>query len=310
MSHKLAVVVLVLAIGAAMGVVAQTPEELFVKAKQQIEDNSGEGASGTKDGLRAGIALLRQAIASGYPDRVASYRLLGNAVYTLAVVVPDNEREPLLAEAKVAFEQAIALAPTDADLLDDYTLVLDDPAARERVYADILKIDPRHSGALRGLGEVLIRRGEVEQGLARMRESVEVATKPLDIEYNGRALVSELQDRDRPQEAEAVKQLMAAKLKEPTSLEILTGDNQEGRVGTTVNRLAVEVWSLGRELVPGQTVAFAITSGSGSLSTTQVTTGADGVAATILTLGDTLGLVTVEARWRDQTVVFRITAVR
>lgn len=289
----------------------QTPDQLFMRAKALIEENASP-EEGDRAKYAEGAKLMRQAIAAGCSDQATAYKLLARALGSLLADIPYDSPELPAAEAEVrkTYQQAIALDPTDLETRLRYSDTLDSESARRQVLEQILELDPRYSAALRAYGELLYRQGDVETGLAKWRESVEVATNALDIEDNGDDLVQVLEARGRTQEAEAVKQLMKTKLNEPTRLELLTGDNQEGRVGTTVNRLAVEVWSLGGEYAPGQLVTFAVTGGSGSLSAAQATTGADGVAATILTLGDTPGLVTVEARWRDQTVVFRITAVR
>lgn len=309
MTKGLGVVLLFSIVGVIGGpALTQTPDELFARARTLIEENRGEG---DRAKYAEGVKLLRQAIAAGYWDKATAYKLLATSLHSLLADIPYDspERPSAVAEVRELYEQAIALDPTDAETRWSYAGILDG-SARKQALEQILQIDPRYSPALRSYGQFLLRQGDVETGLAKWRESVEVATNPLDIEYNGRDLVEVLEARGRTQEAQAVKQLMESKLNEPTRLELLTGDNQEGRVGTTVNRLAVEVWSLGGEYAPGQVVTFSITAGSGTLSATQVTTGADGVSATTLTLSGTPGPVTVEARWRNQTVVFRITAVR
>ena len=82
----------------------------------------------------------------------------------------------------------------------------------------------------------------------------------------------------------------------PTQLLLASGSNQVGAVGS---RLAAPIIVLVEDAhnnsVPNATVAFAVTEGGGSISTTSATTDSNGEATTSLTLGDTAGESTVTA---------------
>ena len=81
-----------------------------------------------------------------------------------------------------------------------------------------------------------------------------------------------------------------------TSMTLDSGDGQSGVVGTTLSSpFVVIVTNSGANPLSGVSVTFAITSGNGSLSVTSTTTGADGKASTVLTLGATPGANTVTA---------------
>jgi tetratricopeptide (TPR) repeat protein len=287
---------------------AQAADELFARAKALIEENAGEG---DRAEYAQGAKLMRQAIAAGCSDQATAYKILAGAMLSLEVDIPWDSPDRRAAERDVdeLYRRAIALDPSDMETRWEYSGTLRDPSASRRALEEILQIDPRYGLALQSYGELLIEQGDVETGLRKWHESVEFETNPVLLEYSGLALAETLESLGRAGEAEAARQLMHARLNEPVALRLLTGDNQQGRLGATVNRLAVEVWTFGGEYAPGQTVTFAVTGGSGSLSITRAVTGEDGIAATILTLGDTPGLVTVEARWRDQKVLFRIEAV-
>jgi Domain of unknown function (DUF4082)/Invasin, domain 3 len=74
------------------------------------------------------------------------------------------------------------------------------------------------------------------------------------------------------------------------------GDNQTGAVGTVLSQpLTVVVRDGQGSPYPGATVVFAVATGGGSLSTSQVTTAVDGTASTILTLGTAVGTSSVTA---------------
>ena len=83
----------------------------------------------------------------------------------------------------------------------------------------------------------------------------------------------------------------------PDSLELISGDDQTGNIRTTLSDpFKVRVTDTKGNNVADQTVTFVITEGSGSLSNTNPRTGTDGIAQTYLTLGNTIGTTTVEAR--------------
>jgi len=82
----------------------------------------------------------------------------------------------------------------------------------------------------------------------------------------------------------------------PTSLSLVSGDGQQGPAGGTLAEpLVVAVRDTFANGVPGVAVAFAVTSGGGSVSASSVTTGADGTASANFTLGPAVGTHTAEA---------------
>jgi plastocyanin len=90
----------------------------------------------------------------------------------------------------------------------------------------------------------------------------------------------------------------------------VSGDSQQGVVGSTLAQpLVVQVLN-GSTPVSGVNLTFAVTSGGGSLSTTNVTTGSDGRASVNWTLGTTLGSKSVQVSGGGLTsLTFSATAV-
>ena len=81
----------------------------------------------------------------------------------------------------------------------------------------------------------------------------------------------------------------------PTTLSIISGDNQTGLTGEPLTNPSVaEVRDENGNPLEGVTVAFAVSAGGGSLSGTSVETDANGLAQSILTLGGDPGTNTVE----------------
>ena len=82
----------------------------------------------------------------------------------------------------------------------------------------------------------------------------------------------------------------------PKSLEIVSGDDQQGLPGATLEKpFVVEVRDQFDKPLPGTEVTFSVTSSGGTLSATSVTTDANGRAKSTLTLGPNPGTNTVVA---------------
>ena len=95
-----------------------------------------------------------------------------------------------------------------------------------------------------------------------------------------------------------------ARVPVPDRLKLISGDNQTGDIGTTLDEpFKVKVIDTSGDNVVNQTVRFVITQGRGSLSTANPKTDSDGIAQTYLRLGNTVGTTTVEARLDNLTPV-------
>ncbi len=96
----------------------------------------------------------------------------------------------------------------------------------------------------------------------------------------------------------------------PAQLAIVSGNNQSGPVGTALpGALRVQVTFSAGVAVPGVYVSFSVTSGSATLSADFAATDANGQAGVGVTLGNTVGAVTVTASISGLTPVrFTLTA--
>ena len=84
-------------------------------------------------------------------------------------------------------------------------------------------------------------------------------------------------------------------IRTPETLEIISGDDQEGLPGSALeNPFVVEVRDQSDKPLPGAEVTFSVTAGGGTLSATSVTTDSDGRVASILTLGPDPGTNSVD----------------
>ena len=104
--------------------------------------------------------------------------------------------------------------------------------------------------------------------------------------------------------------IAAGAVQTPTTLSLVSGDNQTGTVGTALaNPFVVKVTDANGDPVAGVAVTFAVTAGSGAVTATQVDTDAQGLASSTLTLGPNPGVNTVTAATDSLAVTFNATAV-
>ena len=99
-----------------------------------------------------------------------------------------------------------------------------------------------------------------------------------------------------------------------SSLEIISGNNQEGIIDTALaNPLVIEVRDRGNNLLPDIQVTFKVTEGEGLLNgesmAVEVTTDANGRAAQTLTLGPKPGTNSVEVSIGNESVTFEVEGV-
>ena len=95
-------------------------------------------------------------------------------------------------------------------------------------------------------------------------------------------------------------------LPEPTTLEIISGDGQEGVAGTVlVDPFVVEVRDEYGRPLEGVTVTFAVTEGTGAMGVVISRTDSDGRVASTLTLGVVPGTNRVHVRVEVYVVIFR-----
>lgn len=94
----------------------------------------------------------------------------------------------------------------------------------------------------------------------------------------------------------------------PTTVTVVSGNNQSGTAGQTLNSLvAVVKDQLGR-VMANQPVSWTLVSGSATVTASGTTTGADGRASAGVVLGATPGAVVVRISAGSATTVFSLTA--
>ena len=99
-------------------------------------------------------------------------------------------------------------------------------------------------------------------------------------------------------------------LRKPHRLVIISGDDQQGRIGAALeNPYVVEVRDLFQNAFEGVPVTFSVTAGDGRLSVENATTDANGRAEATLTLGSRAGPNTVSVSASDVELPVKFNAV-
>ena len=99
-------------------------------------------------------------------------------------------------------------------------------------------------------------------------------------------------------------------LRKPHRLVIISGDDQQGRIGAALeNPYVVEVQDLDQNAFEGVPVTFSVTAGDGQLSVENATTDANGRAEATLTLGRGAGPNTVMVSAADVRLPVNFNAV-
>ena len=112
---------------------------------------------------------------------------------------------------------------------------------------------------------------------------------------------------------QAQRTFSAEAVRSPKSLEIISGNNQQGLPGSALEKaFVVEVRDQSDELLPGAQVTFSVTAGGGTLSAITVMSDSNGRAESTLTLGPNAGTntVTVSVSGIQQEKMFNAEGIR
>lgn len=160
------------------GIAAATSEaeKRFQSGKALIEQNCGDCEEATRDGLQEGINEIKAVLEKGYADKLSAYQLISDAYNTIAIVyaAPDSEEQKALLEKKrVIDEQILALSPNSPRLLYECGISLENKEERLRVMRRVLAIEPTNASARAVVGKLLVKRGQVDDGIKKAIEHAE-----------------------------------------------------------------------------------------------------------------------------------------
>lgn len=143
---------------ASSGTPAADPVAVFEEGKRIIEENHPESASASDEGTLRGAIRVEEALALGYSDKVAAYRLLGKAYSRIGGFGRYNPqlKAEYRVKARQAYEQAARLAPHDADLLMELAGVQPYQQSLAKALRAVLEANPNHADALYLLGRDLV----------------------------------------------------------------------------------------------------------------------------------------------------------
>lgn len=188
MNIALAAVTFILAATSSIGVQHGQPRperpaaaQEFAHAKESIENvNCIDCEGGTQKGLEEGIAEMKRAIADGYADKAAAYKLLDDAYSNMGTYTEKSpeEHKKYAEEQSKLMPEMLKVGPNDPEILQRYadTLREDDPR-KEQVLRRVVALDPRRTTAVYELGLIAAHR-DVTEGLGFLRKAVRQEANP------------------------------------------------------------------------------------------------------------------------------------
>jgi tetratricopeptide (TPR) repeat protein len=207
------IIVLVFLVGIYRPLYAQDAQIQFEKAKELIKQNCADCMGATRQGLENGISSLNESIRSGYKNKKEAYILLRDAYNTMRIVyaTPSSEEQRnIRREIKIVNEKLVQIDPNDPKILYEYARYLDDSDAQLQVYEIILKIDPDDVDARFASGKIMIEKGNVNEGIAELRETLRRA-KGQEYENYGKRTVEILKQYGHKDDANEIEKKLHQK---------------------------------------------------------------------------------------------------
>lgn len=160
-------------LGQAKPVPKLTAAQQFAHAKVLIENNCIDCEGGTIAGTEQGITEMKQAIASGYPDKVAAYKLLDNAYADMDTYTEKDPKEHAVyaTERTESMSVLYKLAPNDPEVLERYADYVQDNTEKARLLKRVVELDPKRTGALYGLGLITAQK-DVAEGMRIVEQAI------------------------------------------------------------------------------------------------------------------------------------------
>lgn len=163
----------------------------FAKGQMLISNNCGECVDASRKGLENGIAELKLADGKGYADKAAIYKLMYQAYGDVAFVYakPDSEdtKKYMNLRQQIA-EKLVELLPNDSGILYEYASELKDKNKQLELMQKVLCLDPKNFSARLMIGLRLIETGQLDQGMAQLKQAVKDADPEAKGPYMQQAL--------------------------------------------------------------------------------------------------------------------------
>lgn len=218
------------AYGADLKADNQTVERQFQRAKAIIDANCPECIDSSREGLERGIKVLHRSLGAGYKNKVAAYKLLGEAYWGVYSLSHAEDKEALR-KRNDAYRKLYALAPSDPEALRLFSITLDSDDQRLPVYEKILSLSPGDTDTRFSLGTLLIRKGNLEDGLKQLYKSFEFETERESLASAAWGILGVLQDQRCPIE-DQVKALVSQIGKfRPEDAKLANPADRSGKLG-------------------------------------------------------------------------------
>ena len=172
----------------------------YLNAKNLIENNCVDCMGSTKDGMERGITEMQQALAAGFTDRKAAYKLLADGYNAMITFSGNNENERGNFEQQEheAIGQVYRLDPDGSEFAVRYADTLKDNQERLAIYISVAQKDPLQTDAAFGAGMLLLQENRSGEGLAYVRKAIANEKDPESLLSHAQGIMSALQNQNCP----------------------------------------------------------------------------------------------------------------
>jgi hypothetical protein len=153
---------------------AKLGQKQFARGRQLIQSNCVDCMGGGRAGMEEGVRAIEEALASGYPNIRAAYKLLLSAYADLATY---TEKDPLAHQAYAEknteiLKKLVDLSPKDPEVLKLYADSLQNPDEKAAVLAKIVELNPNLTDAQYELGLITAQEGKVAAGIRMVEDAI------------------------------------------------------------------------------------------------------------------------------------------
>jgi hypothetical protein len=184
-------------------------EEHYLRAKHLIENNCIDCMGSTRAGMEQGIQEVQAALAAGFADQKAAYKLLADA-YNAMITFSGNdvrERESFMKKERAAVSQVYRLDPGDSEFAVRYADTLKDKQEKLTILRSVAERDPSQADAAFGAGLLLIDNGKLREGLQFISKAITNQKDSEGVANYANTILEVLQNRNCPfSDAEAWRQ--------------------------------------------------------------------------------------------------------
>jgi hypothetical protein len=172
----------------------------YLRAKRLIENNCVDCMGGTKAGMENGIREIHAALAAGFADHKAAYKLLADAYNAMTTYSGSDQKksEAFWQKERQALGEVYRLDPLDSEFAVRYANTLKDNRQRLTILKNIAERDPHQADAAFGAGLLMIEMGKPRDGIRFISKAIRNQNNPEAVVNYAQTTLDALQNQNCP----------------------------------------------------------------------------------------------------------------